>query len=139
MDVQDHLPQPPVIPSGGHGVHQDGEVPLIQVLVGVLQHPLQGQLPQQTRFPIIHEPEVRIQVQLGAALSQEAGAEGVDGGDLGAVDEGGLPSQVGVVRLLSPRLLDGGQDLAPQLGRRRLGEGDHQELVYVQPFPQHSV
>ena len=139
MDVQDHLPQPPVIPSGGHGVHQDGEVPLIQVLVGILQHPLQGQLPQQTRFPIVHEPEVRIQVQLGAALPQEARAEGVDGGDLGAVDEGGLPSQVGVVRLLSQRLLDGGQDFAPQLGRRRLGEGDHQELVYVQPFPQHSV
>ena len=31
----------------------------------------------------------------------------------------------------SRRLLDGGQDFAPQLGRRRLGEGDHQELVYV--------
>ena len=63
----------------------------------------------------------------------------MDGGDLGTVDEGGLPSQVGVVRLLSQSLLDGGQNFAPQLGRCRFGEGDHQELVYVQPFPQHPV
>ena len=139
VDVQDHLPQPPVIPSGRHGVHQDGEISFVQMLVGVLQHPLQSQLSQQTRFPVVHEAEIRVQVQLGAALPQEAGTEGVDGGDLGAVDEGGLPSQVGVVRLLSQCLLDGGQNLAPQLGRRRLGEGDHQELVYVQSFPQHPV
>ena len=109
------------------------------MLVGVLQHPLQGQLPQQPRLPVVHEAEIRVQVQLGAALPQEAGAEGVDGGNLRAVDEGGLPSQVGVVRLLSQSLLDGGQNFAPQLGRCRFGEGDHQELVYVQPFPQHPV
>ena len=90
-------------------------------------------------LPLVAQAEVRVQIQQVAALTEEGGAEGVDGGDLCLIDQSGLTAEVPVVgRLRQP----GGQFLGnagPQLPRGRLGVGDDQELVQIQPLPGHPV
>ena len=69
-----------------------------------------------------------------AALPQQLGAEGVDGGDARLVHQGGLTAQVAVG---GPQSQPVGQLLhntAPQLGSGSLGVGDDQEAVYVGPL-----
>ena len=139
-DVQHDLGQTAVVPPGGQGVHQPGEGPLgvhalIPAVQGLLQHP--GH--QHLGLPLVAQAEVRVQVQQVAALPQQGGAEGVDGGDLGLVDQGGLPPQVPVVGPLRQPVGQLLGDTGPQLRRRRLGVGDDQELVDVQPLALHPV
>ena len=137
-DVQHDLHEPAVVPPGGHGVHQPGEVaPLGDVLIAPIQHIVEGAEHEDARLPLVAQAEVRIQLQQVAALPQKLGAEGVDGGDLGLIDQGGLPPQVGVGGALRQ---PGGQllhDAAPQLGGGGLGVGNDQEAVDVQPLPLH--
>ena len=137
-DVQHDLHEPAVVPPGGHGVHQPGEItPLGDVLIAPVQHIVEGAEHEDARLPLVAQAEVRIQLQQVAALPQKLGAEGVDGGDLGLIDQGGLPPQVGVGGALRQ---PGGQllhDAAPQLGGGGLGVGNDQEAVDVQPLPLH--
>lgn len=124
VDIQHNGFQPVVIPASGQGVHQAGKVPLIQVGVGLLQHPVQGLTPQQPRLAVLRHAEIRVQIQLRAALPEQPGAEGVNGGDLGAVNQRGLPLEMGVPRPLLEGLPKRLHNLAAQLRRRRLGKGD---------------
>ena len=137
-DVQDDLHEPGVVPPGGHGVHQPGEVAVRRdVLIALLQHVVEGAEHEDARLPLVAQPEVRVQVQQVAALPQQLGAEGVNRGDLGLVNQSRLTAQVGVG---GPLRQPGGQllhDAAPQLGGGGLGVGDHQEAVDVQPLPRH--
>ncbi len=137
-DVQDDLHQPGVVPPGGHGVHQLGEVAARHdVLIAPLQHVVEGPEHEDARLPLVAQAEVRVQVQQVAALPQQLGAKGVDRGDLGFVNQSRLTAQMGVGGVLRQ---PGGQllhDAAPQLGGGGLGVGDHQEAVDVQPLPRH--
>ena len=138
--IQHDLGQAAVIPSGGEGIHQKGEVPLrINVPVLLLQHVLQHLGHHHMALPLVAQAEVRVQIQQVPALPEEGGAEGVDGGDLSLIDQGGLPAEVPVVGSLRQ---PGGQllgDAGPQLPCGRLGVGDDQELVQIHPLPGHPV
>ena len=74
-----------------------------------------------------------------AALPQQGGTEGVDGGDLCLIDQGGLTAQVAVIGVLGQTLGQLLGDAAPQLGGCRLGVGDDQKLGDVQPFAGHPI
>ena len=138
--VQHDLGQAAVVPPGGQGVHQDGKGAVrLDSLVLLLQHVLQHLGHEHLCLPLVAQPEVRVQVQPVALLPQEGGAEGVDGGDLGPVHQGGLPPQVPVPWVLRQA---GGEllgDAGAQLGGGGLGVGDDQEAVQVQPLPGHPV
>ena len=74
-----------------------------------------------------------------AALPQQGGTEGVDGGDLCLIDQSGLAAQVAVIGILGQTLGQLLGDAPPQLRRGRLGVGDDQKLGDVQPFAGHPV
>ena len=138
--IQHDLGQAAVVPSGGEGVHQKGKVPLwVDALVLLLQHILQHLGHHHMALPLVAQAEVRVQIQQVPALPKEGCTEGVNGGDLRLIDQGGLPAEVPVIGgLRQPgRQLLG--DAGPQLPRGRLGVGDDQELVQVQPLPGHPV
>ena len=138
VDVQSDLHQPAVVPPGGQGVHQQCEIRVLpDGLIPPFQQVVHGPESQHPRLPLVAEAEVRLQVQQVAALPQELGAEGVDGGNLGLVDQGGLPPQMAVAGLFRQ---PGGQlvhDAPAQLGGGGLGVGDDQKAVDVQPLVLH--
>ena len=90
-------------------------------------------------LPLVAQAEIRVQVQQVAVLPEEGGTEGVDGGNLRLVDQGGLAAEVAVVGGLRQPVRQLLGDAPPQLGRRRLGEGDHQEAVDVEPLLGHPI
>ncbi len=64
-------------------------------------------------------------------VSQQIGAEAVDGGDLGSVQQCLLALEVAVLRILRQSFLYGSADALPHLGRCSSGKGHHQQLVDV--------
>ena len=138
--VQHDLLQAAVVPPGGHGVHQGGKVPLrVQILVlavqGLPQHP--GH--QDRALPLVAQPKVRVQPDLVAALPQQSGTEGVHRGDLGLVDQRGLPPQVPVVGPLRQPVGQLLSNPGPQLCRSRPGICNDQEVVDIRSLPGHLV
>ena len=135
-----YLGQAAVVPAGGEGVHQDGEgTALGQPLIPRIQHLLQHLGHEDTALPLVAQTEVRVQVQQVAALPEESGAEGVDRGDLRLIHQGGLAAEMAVVGGHGQPVGQLLGDPPPELRRRRLGEGDHQEAVDVQPLLGHPV
>ncbi len=74
-----------------------------------------------------------------AELPQNIPTEGVNGGNRGLIDQGGLAAKPGVsrVRRQTPGNLPG--HTPPKLGGGGPGEGDDQEPVDVQLLPDHPV
>ena len=96
--IQHDLGQAAVVPSGGEGVHQKGKVPLwVDALVLLLQHILQHLGHHHMALPLVAQAEVRVQIQQVPALPKEGCTEGVNGGDLRLIDQGGLPAEVPVI------------------------------------------
>ena len=71
-------------------------------------------------------------------LAQKPGAEGVDSRDLRQIDPAQLSLQMAVVRVQTELLAEPVDQLAAQLSRRRLGEGDRQKVVEVPLFYLHA-
>ena len=139
-DIHHNLGQTAVVPAGGQGVHQQGKrAVLCQVLIPAVQQLLQHLGHEDAALPLVAQAEVRVQVQQVAALPKQGGAEGVDGGNLRLVDQGGLAAEVAVVGRLSQPVGQLLSNAATKLCRRRLGVCNHQEAVDVQPLPGHPV
>ena len=86
---------------------------------------------QQPDLSLIRHPEIRIQSDLVEMVADQIQAEAVDGGDLGMVDEGELPDQMGVLRLLLHCPGKGKADPLPHLRGGGAGKGHHQKPVDV--------
>ena len=86
---------------------------------------------QQPDLALIRHPEIRIQPDLVEMVADQIQTEAVDGGDLGMVDEGELPDQMGVLRLLLHCPGKGKADPLPHLRGGGAGKGHHQKPVDV--------
>ncbi len=133
--IQHDVHQAAVIPSGGHGVHQKGKViPRRDGLISLVQHLVEGFPHQDRSLVFIAEAEVVVQIQPVAFLPQELGAESVDGGDLGLIDQGRLPPKRSVSGTPDLPVAEFRHDPSPKLGGSGFGVGDHQEAVDIHPL-----
>ena len=112
-------------------------IPPADALVKLLQYLLQHLHPQQLRLLLIQHPEIRGQAPLPLrrqqvdVLPQQAPAKGVHRFDVRLIHPHHLAAQVHILRLPGHSLAQLCGDPAPQLRRRRFGEGDDEEIVYA--------
>ena len=131
IEVRDHLLQAPVVTARTEigGAFQKGR---IRLLIAFLQKAVQDIRGHELALCLVHDPEIRIQIDLAEIIPQQIAAEAVDGRDLGVVDQSLLPAQMGVGRILPQAVRDGPGDTLPHLGGRRPGKSNDQQAVYVQ-------
>ena len=145
VDVQHQPLQRPVIPPGTQRLRQllGLGIPPADALVKLLQYLLQHLHPQQLRLLLIQHPEIRGQAPLPLRwqqvdiLPQQAPAKGIHRFDVRLIHPHHLAAQVHILRLTGHSLAQLCGDPAPQLRRRRFGEGDDEEIVDAAALPLH--
>ena len=80
---------------------------------------------KDARLALVEDSEARVEPGLERMVSEQPGAEAVDGRDPGAID---LADEVGPLELREPLA-----DARPKLARRALGVGDDEERVHREP------
>ena len=132
VELQHQLLQPFVVSAGAYGIRQlqKARVLLRRVVPGV-QHFFESPGHHASGPLLVQHGKVRPDLGLVAVLAEKGGTEGVDGTDLGPVEQGALPPEAavhGVGCQGRGQLL---HDAAAQLSRRRPGIGDDQEAVQI--------
>ena len=97
----------------------------------ILQKLPQHLLLHEFHFPLVCNPERRIQPNLLKMVPQQEQTETVYGGNLGIVQQGSLPLDMLRIRLLLQPGGYAGRNTLPHLRRRSIGEGHHQQTVDI--------
>ena len=106
VDVKDDLLHRLIVPVSRQGIHQGAEAGiLLDVRITALQHRFHGLGTQVFSLCVVTQAEVRVQARAAAALPEKVQAEGIDGGDLGAVNQSCIAPQVGVGGVLGQQVI----------------------------------